>query len=89
MATVACPWKQFAFYTAMGITTRRLLSIRTVFPVRGRKVWYDDQRQVHRQIERGDELVEVASSRTMRSDRCEIKERDPACRLCGSGSLQV
>jgi putative restriction endonuclease len=37
-----------------------LLSVRTVYPARGRRVWYDDQRQVHQQIERGDELVEYA-----------------------------
>jgi putative restriction endonuclease len=29
---------------------RFLLSIKTVFPKPGAKVWYDDQRQVHRQI---------------------------------------
>ena len=39
---------------------RYLLSVRTVYPVRGRRVWYDDQRQVHEQIERGDELVDYA-----------------------------
>lgn len=39
---------------------RYLLSIRTVYPARGRRVWYDDQRQVHGQIERGDELVDYA-----------------------------
>jgi putative restriction endonuclease len=39
---------------------RHLLSVRTVFPASGRKVWYDDQRQVHEQIERGDELVDYA-----------------------------
>jgi hypothetical protein len=27
-----------------------LLSIKTVFPKPGGKVWYDDQREVHRQI---------------------------------------
>jgi putative restriction endonuclease len=37
-----------------------LLSVRTVFPATGRKVWYDDQRQVHQQIERGEELVDYA-----------------------------
>jgi putative restriction endonuclease len=37
-----------------------LLSVRTVYPVSGRKVWYDDQRQVHSQIERGDELIDYA-----------------------------
>jgi putative restriction endonuclease len=39
---------------------RYLLSIRTVFPKPGAKVWYDDQRRVHEQIDRGDELVEYA-----------------------------
>src|SRR5215212_7023760 len=39
---------------------RYLLSIRTVFPVSGRKVWYDDQRRVHEQIARGDELIDYA-----------------------------
>ncbi len=39
---------------------RFLLSVRTVYPVSGRKVWYDDQRRVHEQIERGDELVDYA-----------------------------
>jgi putative restriction endonuclease len=37
---------------------RYLLSVRTVYPVRGRKVWYDDQRKVHEQIERGDETID-------------------------------
>jgi len=37
-----------------------LLSIRTVYPRTGGRVWYDDQRRVHDQIERGDELVEYA-----------------------------
>lgn len=39
---------------------RYLLSIRTVFPVPGRKIWYDDQRQIHRQIYEGDDTVEYA-----------------------------
>jgi putative restriction endonuclease len=39
---------------------RYLLSVRTVFPVSGRKVWYDDQRRVHEQIERDDELIDYA-----------------------------
>jgi putative restriction endonuclease len=38
----------------------KLLSVRTVFPRSGRKVWYDDQRLVHEQIERGDETVDYA-----------------------------
>ena len=37
-----------------------LLSIKTVFPSPGQRVWYDDQRKVHRQIFEGDEVVEYA-----------------------------
>jgi putative restriction endonuclease len=37
-----------------------LLSIKTVFPTPGRKVWYDDQKQVHQQIYEGSEWVEYA-----------------------------
>ncbi len=39
---------------------RYLLSIKTVFPKPGGKVWYDDQRQVHRQIYEGDETIDYA-----------------------------
>lgn len=39
---------------------RFLLSIRTVFPRPGRRVWYDDQRKVHEQIYEGDETVDYA-----------------------------
>ena len=39
---------------------RFLLSIKTVFPKPGGKVWYDDQRDVHRQIFEGDETVDYA-----------------------------
>lgn len=39
---------------------RHLLSIRTVFPRPGARVWYDDQRQAHRQIYEGSEAVEYA-----------------------------
>jgi putative restriction endonuclease len=39
---------------------RRLLSIRTVFPRAGNRVWYDDQRAVHQQIYDGEETVEYA-----------------------------
>jgi Predicted restriction endonuclease len=39
---------------------RHLLSIRTVFPRPGARVWYDDQRQVHRQIYEGDEAIDYA-----------------------------
>lgn len=37
-----------------------LLSIKTVFPRPGSRVWYDDQRKVHRQIFEGSEVVEYA-----------------------------
>jgi putative restriction endonuclease len=37
-----------------------LLSIRTVFPAAGRRVWYDDQREVHAQIYGGHEAVDYA-----------------------------
>jgi len=37
-----------------------LLSIKTVFPKPGARVWYDDQRDVHRQIYEGDEVVDYA-----------------------------
>lgn len=39
---------------------RFLLSIKTVYPRPGGKVWYDDQREVHRQIFEGDETIEYA-----------------------------
>jgi len=39
---------------------RYLLSIKTVFPRSGARVWYDDQREVHRQIYEGDEAVDYA-----------------------------
>ena len=37
---------------------RFLLSIKTVYPKPGGRVWYDDQREVHRQIFEGDEVIE-------------------------------
>jgi len=37
-----------------------LLSVRTVFPRRGGRVWYDDQRIVHEQVARGEELIDYA-----------------------------
>ncbi|HZZ93227.1 MAG TPA: HNH endonuclease [Usitatibacter sp.] len=37
-----------------------LLSLRTVVPRQGARVWYDDQREAHKQIYEGDELVEYA-----------------------------
>jgi putative restriction endonuclease len=39
---------------------RFLLSIKTVFPKPGGKVWYDDQREVHRQVFEGDETIDYA-----------------------------
>ena len=39
---------------------RYLLSIRTVFPKPGAKVWYDDQRSVHQQIYQSVDSVEYA-----------------------------
>jgi putative restriction endonuclease len=39
---------------------RFLLSIKTVFPKPGGRVWYDDQREVHQQIFEGDETVDYA-----------------------------
>lgn len=39
---------------------RLLLSLTTVFPRPGSKIWYDDQREVHRQIFAGDETVDYA-----------------------------
>jgi putative restriction endonuclease len=37
-----------------------LLSIKTVFPRSGGRVWYGDQREAHRQIYAGDDAVEYA-----------------------------
>lgn len=37
-----------------------LLSIKTVFPKPGSRVWYDDQRDVHRQIYDGEESIDYA-----------------------------
>jgi putative restriction endonuclease len=39
---------------------RYLLSIRTVYPRAGNRIWYDDQRQVHQQLYAGDESVDYA-----------------------------
>src|SRR5690349_8289398 len=39
---------------------RYLLSIRTVYPKSGARVWYDDQREVHAQIEAGEEVIDYA-----------------------------
>src|SRR5262249_40172454 len=37
-----------------------LSSVKTVFPRRGARVWYDDQREVHRQIYAGDDVVDYS-----------------------------
>ncbi len=37
-----------------------LLSIRTVFPRPGTRVWYDDQKQVHGQIYQGEDVIDYA-----------------------------
>ena len=37
-----------------------LLSIKTVFPRSGARIWYDDQREVHRQIYQNEEAIEYA-----------------------------
>jgi putative restriction endonuclease len=39
---------------------RHLLSIRTVYPKSGARIWYDDQREVHAQIEAGEEVIDYA-----------------------------
>src|SRR5258706_11927656 len=39
---------------------RFLLSIKTVFPNPGGRVWYDDQRDVQRQVFQGEETVDYA-----------------------------
>lgn len=39
---------------------RHCLSVRTVYPRTGARVWYDDQRRVHGQIHAGEELVDYA-----------------------------
>ena len=37
-----------------------LLSVRTVFPRTGARIWYDDQRIVHQQVSSGQELIDYA-----------------------------
>jgi putative restriction endonuclease len=46
-----------------------LLLIRTVFPRRGGRVWYDDQREAHRQIYAGDDAVDYAFDRLIATGR--------------------
>ena len=37
-----------------------LLSIRTIYPSRGRRIWYEDQTQVHAQIEAGADVIDYS-----------------------------
>ena len=55
---------------------RFLLSIKTVFPKPGGKIWYDDQREVHRQIFEGDETVDYAfmGQNPEAADNCWLRE---------------
>jgi len=53
---------------------RHLLSIKTVFPKPGAKVWYDDQRQVHRQIYEGEETIDYAFMGTDQESRISWRE---------------
>lgn len=39
---------------------RNLLSVRTVYPRTGARIWYDDQRVVHEQVATGQELIDYA-----------------------------
>lgn len=39
---------------------RHLLSIKTVFPGPNKRIWYDDQKEVHRQIYQNEEAIEYA-----------------------------
>src|SRR5689334_3134236 len=70
---------------------RFLLSIRTVFPKPGGKIWYDDQREVQRQIFRSDETVEYAF---MGQDRMRLitdgsaRRSRTKCRLSTSSALR-
>jgi putative restriction endonuclease len=42
------------------VQMRYLLSLKTVFPKPGGRVWYDDQREVHRQIFAGEETIDYS-----------------------------
>src|ERR1700732_4021955 len=55
---------------------RFLLSIKTVFPKPGGKVWYDDQREVHRQIFEGDETIDYAFMRDRATASIKLKHVD-------------
>jgi len=51
-----------------------MLSIKTMFPKPGAKVWYDDQRRVHRQIYEGEEAIDYAFMRTDQESRISRRE---------------
>lgn len=44
-------------------TVSVLLSIRTVFPRRGARIWYEDQREAHRQIYAREWSADCATAR--------------------------
>jgi putative restriction endonuclease len=56
-----------------------LLSIRTVVPRKGARVWYDDQRRVHGQIFAGDEELDYAFMGTDPSAAENVWLREAAC----------
>ena len=64
-----------------------LLSIRTVFPKKGGRVWYDDQRNVHRQIFAGEEVLDLPLwEGTRRRPRTRGSGRLPTARSLSSTS---
>ena len=58
-----------------------LLSVKTVFPKTGARVWYDDQREAHRQIYAGDETVEYAFMGADPTSPDIPKPETPQCRV--------
>jgi hypothetical protein len=54
----------------------RRLSVRTVFPRSGAKVWYDDQRQVHQQIYQGDDLIDYGNKLHLPQREKDLPDRD-------------
>ena len=70
---------------------KHLLSIRTVFPRPGGRVWYDDQREVHRQIYDEMESVEYAfmGNWSLKGEYlyADLGEMDcPACNAAGAAN---
>src|SRR5271170_3397503 len=72
-----------------------LLSIRTVFPRKGGRVWYDDQREAHRQIYAGDEVVDYAfmgtdpNSPDNRWLRDAMREQIPVIYFLGTSPVDI